>query len=189
MPRNDGGALEYRSVCWEIPIKPEARMHFPRSLATSLLATLLLAASATAVSAQRAIPGPQRFAVMAGLGNAFGGVGFAAEYHVANGLVGVSTGLGVMPPHDVFDRAFGAAAAVRVYSGRGRHALFGQAGVMPVLQQWTVAEQRVLYGPALSVGYRYLAAGGFTAMIDIGAGWSSQDAALVSSLGFGYRWR
>ena len=164
-------------------------MHSPRSLATSLLATLLLAGTAGVASAQGAAPALPTYAVMGGFGNVFGGLGVMGEYAIADGLLGVGLGLGYVPPEGLIDGGFAPAASARLYSGRGRHSLFGQTGWLPLAHRIDNTGQDLLYGPAFTVGYRYLAVRGFTATFDIGAGWAADHRWLASILGFGYRWR
>lgn len=155
---------------------------------TSLLAALLcLSTTLTPAAAQTA---PPSISVLAGLGNTFGGLGVSGEYMLAHGRAGVVAGAGYLPESDGYDDTWGAAAGMRLYSSIARHSGFAEAGVMPIAISLGPTGQHNHYGPALSIGYRYLANRGFTAIIGIGAGWTSAGGVdAVGNLGFGITWR
>ena len=132
-------------------------------------------------------PGLRRIGVHAGFGNVVGGLGVSGEYFVAGSRFSGVIGAGYLAGTNEVPGGAGVGVAIRGFTTGVRHRGFLELSVLPL--QWS--DVQVLYGPGLSVGYHYTAAGGFTIIGGAGVGWSvsTDEAAPIVLLAFGHTWR
>lgn len=145
------------------------------------------------------VPAPRRFGVQAGFGNIVSGMGLSGEYFVRDWLSAVG-GVGFIPETSEGPGNLGGGVAVRGFTPGIKHRGFLELSFSLLEMSWNSVltfqglefinvERR--YGPALSAGYHYTAAGGFTLIVSLGAGVTIDGgkAAPSGTLGFGYTWR
>lgn len=138
---------------------------------------------------------------MGGYGNATGWLGVQGERYLGTGRYSIFVGLGYAP--SVEERqatGIAVAAGVRGYTRGMKHRAFADLSVSQLAAE--VAPEGSLergkkraYGPALQVGYQYVAEGGFTVVVSAGAGYAvnpiGDDRRIRSTAGvaMGYTWR
>ena len=138
--------------------------------------------------------------VVAGLGNAMGGVGAHVEGYVRRGRVSVFGGLGYSPELEPGDPSgVTAAAGARVFTSGRTHRAFLEVSVSPLVVEYstfgtTRIPGSIVYGPGLQGGYQYVARRGLTGLASIGTGVpvggeSGSRVALMAGMGLGFTWR
>jgi hypothetical protein len=156
-----------------------------------------LAGVAGAQEAQRFYPGERLVSLTAGVGNAMGWFGVQGERYLLDERMSVFVGLGYTPQLEPGERRGPTfAAGLRGFTVGHKHRLFSE---MSASQVMTVTgggqDGSPYYGPGLQVGYQFVSAGGFTAMMSLGAGYALgvpreiDPWATQIGLGLGYTWR
>lgn len=180
-----------------------------RTIVIAVLAAMMLVALPARGAAQtsRESPEPDRdYTVLAGVGNALGWLGVQVEKYFAGDRLSIFGGLGYTPGTPLDSTGLTAAAGVRGYTAGDRHRglleiSVSQLGQEDILERGAggrlVQEGARRYGPALTVGYQFVAGSGFTAVASGGVGLTvAQDDRIDESpvtytvnLGLGYTFR
>jgi hypothetical protein len=109
---------------------------------------------------------------MAGLGPSTAGVGLGAEKYFAGSRMSVLGAVGYMPTLGA--SGIGAGVGLRAFTPGQRHRNFAEVAFSALGTAFgsgpSTTEDRVLYGPSVSVGYQFLASSGFTAALSAGVG-------------------
>ena len=156
-----------------------------------------LAGVAGAQEAPRPYPGERLMTLTAGVGNAMGWFGFQGERYLLDERISVFAGLGYTPqldPGDPTGPTF--AAGLRGFTSGLKHRLFVETSASQVVTVTGGGQDGGRhYGPGLQTGYQFVSAGGFTAMVSVGAGYALgvprglDPWAAQVGLGLGYTWR
>jgi hypothetical protein len=144
----------------------------------------------------QASPAQPSFSVHIGVGNHYGWLGTAGEAYLLRGRVSAFAGIGITP-HELsgnLPTAVAGAGGLRYYAPfkDSRHRLFADLSMsLLTLTRATMIGGPVTrdYGPAVSIGYSYVAGWGLTGTAGAGVGWASTGAVPVLQLGIGWTWR
>ena len=182
----------------------------PRLRRTPFVLCLIVAAQAPCANAQatasrsdtNSVPGQRRLGIQAGIGNVLGGIGVSGEYYWLESRLSAVLGLGFLPNTATTPAGgVGVAAAVRGFTAGIKHRGFLELSVSPLELEWTEVPTLPIgvvftdvtnhYGPGLSVGYHYTAAGGFTVWVAGGVGYAvgPGNVAPLGAVAVGYTWR
>ena len=171
-------------------------------MTTRFLLVCLVVGGTRPGSAQASTPGPvappeRSLALTAGLGNLYGGLGASVEKYLGGDLMSLSLGLGGIPETDEAPGVVAFGAALRRYAGRARDRLFVELALVRLSTTYSTIgpgqfeNVRPHYGPGLAIGYQLTDRGGFTFVVDAGAGWAvgaSDPLSFTAALGMGYTW-
>ena len=170
-----------------------------RTVLAALFTLIALPAAAGAQKVSLPYPGQRLMTLTAGVGNAMGYFGVQGERYVLDERVSIYAGVGYTPREERGERPGPTfAAGLRSFTGGIRHRLFLEASASQVVTTTEgVGGGGRYYGPGLQAGYQYVARGGFTAMVSIGAGYAlgvprTHDLdpwAKQLGIGVGYTWR
>ena len=159
----------------------------------SLFLTVLVLLLPPAVDGQK--PDARTASVTGGIGNVMGWFGLQAERYVTDERISGFVGLGYTPSVDGSASGPTFAAGIRGFTRGATNRGFLSLSISQIVVESNVANPQQLYGPALEVGWQYVARGGFTMLASAGVGYApgvSQGLKKVHevvALGFGYTWR
>lgn len=167
----------------------------------TLTALVMFACSGVGAAADARTPPARSATLLAGYGNATGWLGIQGERYLGTGRYSVFAGLGYAP--SVEERqatGVAVAAGVRAYTLGVRHRAFVDLLVSQLAAEVTPEGslergKKRSYGPAVQVGYQYVAQGGFTVVVSTGVGYAVNaiegDRRVRSTVGvaMGYAWR
>jgi len=128
--------------------------------------------------------------ITVGAGNVYGGIGLNLDLYLFTEHLSAFGGVGIVPD----TRAFWAhAVGLRYHAGGHHHRVFGE--VAYCLLDWAyyadigIDDPVTDYGPAVSVGYRFMTNAGLTFTIGVGAGPTNHEGIFpVAHLGAGWTW-
>lgn len=165
------------------------------------MATFLLLGPHAALG-QTSVPvatGAPAFTIVAGIGNAMGGLGGQLERSMKAGRMSVFGGLGYTPEFEPGSpSSVTGAAGLRGFTAGKTHRAFVEVSVSALRLEYfpdqSLIPGEIIYGPGAQVGYQFIARSGLTTLLSIGTGVpiggdSGSTPALMAGLGLGFTWR